>query len=188
MWPSSYVLQRIPSAKYLASCSFGWSILSLLIPACRNFAHLMILRFLMGVAHVFSFASCRIWDYILTDFISRLSGRHYSPIHLSGYRRFLQKSRTTTSQCRRVCCHQFRYQRFSVLGCRANPGVGASGEMAVFVSYHRSVFFPCLSLRWRSTRSMSWEATVAHEQDQFLSHGRSSPSCTFQIRQWTLGF
>ncbi|KAF3396975.1 hypothetical protein DPV78_007846 [Talaromyces pinophilus] len=48
MWPSSYVLQRIPSAKYLASCSFGWSVLSLLIPACRNFAHLMILRFLMG--------------------------------------------------------------------------------------------------------------------------------------------
>ncbi|QKX64479.1 uncharacterized protein TRUGW13939_11653 [Talaromyces rugulosus] len=48
MWPSSYVLQRVPSAKYLACCSIGWSILSLLIPACRQFSDLMVLRFLMG--------------------------------------------------------------------------------------------------------------------------------------------
>ncbi|OKL63547.1 hypothetical protein UA08_02032 [Talaromyces atroroseus] len=48
MLPSSYVLQRVPSAKYLAGCSFGWSVLSLLIPACRDFADLMTLRFLMG--------------------------------------------------------------------------------------------------------------------------------------------
>lgn len=136
MWPSSYVLQRIPSAKYLASCSFGWSVLSLLIPACRNFAHLMILRFLMGITHVFSFVPCRIWDYALISLFSRLSGRHHSSIHLSSYRRFLQKSRATTSQCRRICCDQFCYQWFSVLGCRANPSIGTSGEMAVSVSYY----------------------------------------------------
>ncbi|KAL1962752.1 hypothetical protein VTN77DRAFT_9206 [Rasamsonia byssochlamydoides] len=48
MWPSSYLLQRIPSAKYLSSCSICWSVMALLIPACRNWGNLMVVRFLMG--------------------------------------------------------------------------------------------------------------------------------------------
>ncbi|KAL4891115.1 fungal-specific transcription factor domain-containing protein [Aspergillus ambiguus] len=48
MWPSSYLIQRLPSAKYLASCAFGWAVMALLIPACRNWSGLMALRFFMG--------------------------------------------------------------------------------------------------------------------------------------------
>ncbi|KAL5364845.1 fungal-specific transcription factor domain-containing protein [Aspergillus floccosus] len=48
MWPSSYLVQRLPSAKYLASCAFGWSVMALLIAACRNWSGLMALRFFMG--------------------------------------------------------------------------------------------------------------------------------------------
>ncbi|RDL33049.1 Uncharacterized protein BP5553_08488 [Venustampulla echinocandica] len=46
---SSYLIQRLPSAKYLCACSIGWSAMSLLMPACSNFAGLAALRFLMGM-------------------------------------------------------------------------------------------------------------------------------------------
>ncbi|KAH8749465.1 major facilitator superfamily domain-containing protein [Hyaloscypha finlandica] len=46
---SSYLIQRLPSAKYLCGCSVGWSAMSLLLPACSNFAGLATLRFLMGM-------------------------------------------------------------------------------------------------------------------------------------------
>ncbi|PWY77329.1 allantoate permease [Aspergillus sclerotioniger CBS 115572] len=48
MSPSSYLVQRLPSAKYLSSCSLGWSCMALLIPACKNWGGLMALRFCMG--------------------------------------------------------------------------------------------------------------------------------------------
>ncbi|GLB06456.1 hypothetical protein AtubIFM57258_001764 [Aspergillus tubingensis] len=48
MCPSSFLVQRLPSAKYLSSCSLGWSCLALLIPASRNWNGLMALRFFMG--------------------------------------------------------------------------------------------------------------------------------------------
>ncbi|PWY86784.1 allantoate permease, partial [Aspergillus heteromorphus CBS 117.55] len=48
MLPSSYLVQRLPSAKYLSSCSLGWSCMALLIPACKNWSGLMALRFFMG--------------------------------------------------------------------------------------------------------------------------------------------
>ncbi|KAL5051149.1 hypothetical protein BDW71DRAFT_203173 [Aspergillus fruticulosus] len=48
MWPSTYLVHRLPSAKYLSACSTGWSILALLIPVSRNWNGLMALRFFMG--------------------------------------------------------------------------------------------------------------------------------------------
>jgi MFS family permease len=48
MFPSSWLIHKFPSAKYLCSCSIGWSIMALLMPACSNFGGLMALRFLMG--------------------------------------------------------------------------------------------------------------------------------------------
>lgn len=45
---SSYLIQRLPSAKYLSACSMGWSAMALLMPACTNFGGLATLRFLMG--------------------------------------------------------------------------------------------------------------------------------------------
>ncbi|OJJ68097.1 hypothetical protein ASPBRDRAFT_58147 [Aspergillus brasiliensis CBS 101740] len=48
MWPSSFLVQRLPSAKYLSSCSLGWSCMALLIPACKNWSGLMAIRFFMG--------------------------------------------------------------------------------------------------------------------------------------------
>ncbi|KAE8146981.1 MFS general substrate transporter [Aspergillus avenaceus] len=48
MWPSSYLVQRLPSAKYLSACAFGWSSMALLMAACRNWSGLMALRFFMG--------------------------------------------------------------------------------------------------------------------------------------------
>ncbi|OAL43044.1 MFS transporter [Pyrenochaeta sp. DS3sAY3a] len=48
MFPSSYLIHRFPAAKYLCSCSIGWSLMALLMPACHNYGGLLTLRFLMG--------------------------------------------------------------------------------------------------------------------------------------------
>lgn len=48
MFPSSYLIHRLPSAKYLCSCSLGWSAMALLMPACKSWSALMAVRFLMG--------------------------------------------------------------------------------------------------------------------------------------------
>ncbi|KAL4873109.1 hypothetical protein BDV12DRAFT_192607 [Aspergillus spectabilis] len=48
MWPSTYLVHRLPSAKYLCGCSAGWSIMALLMPVSRNWSGLMALRFFMG--------------------------------------------------------------------------------------------------------------------------------------------
>ncbi|KAF2679373.1 MFS general substrate transporter [Lentithecium fluviatile CBS 122367] len=48
MFPSSYLIHRLPSAKYLCSCSVGWSTMALLMAACTNWSSLMAVRFLMG--------------------------------------------------------------------------------------------------------------------------------------------
>ncbi|CAI6336261.1 unnamed protein product [Periconia digitata] len=49
MFPSSYLIQRLPSAKYLCGCSLGWASMALLMPACGNWSGLMAVRFFMGV-------------------------------------------------------------------------------------------------------------------------------------------
>jgi MFS transporter, ACS family, allantoate permease len=48
IWPSTYLIHRLPAGKYLSACSFCWSIMTLCIAACHNWAGLMVLRFLMG--------------------------------------------------------------------------------------------------------------------------------------------
>ncbi|EFR02625.1 hypothetical protein MGYG_09094 [Nannizzia gypsea CBS 118893] len=48
MWPSSYLVHRFPSAKYLCVCSIGWSAVTLLLPACTGGQSLLALRFIMG--------------------------------------------------------------------------------------------------------------------------------------------
>ncbi|RSL61423.1 hypothetical protein CEP51_013633 [Fusarium floridanum] len=48
MFPSTWLIHRLPSAKYLSACSMGWSACALLMVACHNFAGLAALRFLMG--------------------------------------------------------------------------------------------------------------------------------------------
>ncbi|KAK7407835.1 hypothetical protein QQX98_010006 [Neonectria punicea] len=49
IWPSTYLIHRHPAGKYLSACSMCWSIMTLCIAACHNWAGLMVLRFLMGV-------------------------------------------------------------------------------------------------------------------------------------------
>ncbi|PGH12278.1 hypothetical protein AJ80_06792 [Polytolypa hystricis UAMH7299] len=48
MWPSSYLMHYFPTAKYLCSCSIGWSSMALLMAACKQGRSLLALRFLMG--------------------------------------------------------------------------------------------------------------------------------------------
>ncbi|KAF5004130.1 hypothetical protein FDECE_9344 [Fusarium decemcellulare] len=48
MFPSTWLIHRLPSAKYLSGCSMGWSACAMLMVACHNFAGLAALRFLMG--------------------------------------------------------------------------------------------------------------------------------------------
>lgn len=50
MFPSSYLIHKLPAAKYLCVCSMAWSIMALLMPACSSWSGLMALRFLMGAA------------------------------------------------------------------------------------------------------------------------------------------
>ncbi|SGZ52908.1 CIC11C00000003474 [Sungouiella intermedia] len=49
VWPVSFLLQRFPLGKALATASFCWSVLTLLLAACNNYASLVSLRFLMGI-------------------------------------------------------------------------------------------------------------------------------------------
>ncbi|KAJ5232562.1 hypothetical protein N7468_005518 [Penicillium chermesinum] len=49
IWPSTYLVHRLPAGKYIGACSFCWSIMTLCIAACHNWAGLMVLRFMMGV-------------------------------------------------------------------------------------------------------------------------------------------
>lgn len=49
VFPSSYLVHRLPAAKYMAFCCFVWSCLTLFHAACHNYAGLMTLRFLMGM-------------------------------------------------------------------------------------------------------------------------------------------
>ncbi|KAJ4366156.1 hypothetical protein N0V83_007791 [Neocucurbitaria cava] len=48
MFPSSYLIHRLPSAKYLCACSVGWSAMALMMVACTNWSSLMAVRFFMG--------------------------------------------------------------------------------------------------------------------------------------------
>ncbi|KAF2789375.1 MFS general substrate transporter [Melanomma pulvis-pyrius CBS 109.77] len=48
MFPSSYLIHRLPSAKYLCACSVGWSTMALLMASCTNWSSLMAVRFFMG--------------------------------------------------------------------------------------------------------------------------------------------
>ncbi|KAH7013837.1 major facilitator superfamily domain-containing protein [Ilyonectria destructans] len=48
MWPSTYLVHKLPSAKYLSACSLGWSAIALLMPVAGNWSGLMALRFFMG--------------------------------------------------------------------------------------------------------------------------------------------
>ncbi|CAH0022158.1 unnamed protein product [Clonostachys rhizophaga] len=49
IWPSTYLIDRLPAGKYLSACSMCWSLMTLCIAACHNWAGLMVLRFLMGI-------------------------------------------------------------------------------------------------------------------------------------------
>uniref|UniRef100_A0A8H7TWQ0 Major facilitator superfamily (MFS) profile domain-containing protein n=1 Tax=Bionectria ochroleuca TaxID=29856 RepID=A0A8H7TWQ0_BIOOC len=49
IWPSTYLIHRLPAGKYLSAFSMCWSLMTLCIAACHNWAGLMVLRFLMGV-------------------------------------------------------------------------------------------------------------------------------------------
>ncbi|CAH0022359.1 unnamed protein product [Clonostachys rhizophaga] len=49
MFPSSWLIHRLPSAKYLSACSVGWSGCALIMASCHNFAGLATLRFIMGM-------------------------------------------------------------------------------------------------------------------------------------------
>ncbi|EKG13966.1 Major facilitator superfamily [Macrophomina phaseolina MS6] len=48
MFPASYLIQKLPSAKFLCGCSLGWSTMALFMAACKSWSSLMALRFLMG--------------------------------------------------------------------------------------------------------------------------------------------
>ncbi|BFZ63539.1 hypothetical protein YB2330_004664 [Saitoella coloradoensis] len=50
MFPSSYLLHRLPSAKYLCGCSMFWSAMTFMLAACKSWSALMAVRFLMGAA------------------------------------------------------------------------------------------------------------------------------------------
>jgi ACS family allantoate permease-like MFS transporter len=48
MFPSSALMHKFPSAKYLCFCSCGWSAMALIFPSCTSWAGMMVVRFLMG--------------------------------------------------------------------------------------------------------------------------------------------
>ncbi|KAL1311856.1 hypothetical protein AAFC00_001930 [Neodothiora populina] len=50
MFPNTYLISGLPSAKFMCICSIVWSGMALLLAACTNWSELMAVRFLMGTA------------------------------------------------------------------------------------------------------------------------------------------
>ncbi|KAF2195248.1 MFS general substrate transporter [Zopfia rhizophila CBS 207.26] len=48
-YPSGYLLQRLPIAKFLGAATLGWGIILMTTPACTNFAGIATNRFLLGL-------------------------------------------------------------------------------------------------------------------------------------------
>ncbi|KAJ9645412.1 hypothetical protein H2204_000991 [Knufia peltigerae] len=48
-WPSSYLIVRFPTGKYVSLMVFLWGVILMCHGACKNFAGLMALRFFLGV-------------------------------------------------------------------------------------------------------------------------------------------
>ncbi|KAE9364998.1 allantoate permease [Stipitochalara longipes BDJ] len=49
-YPAGYLLQRLPTGKFIGSSAIVWGILMLVTPACRNFAGIAVVRFLLGMS------------------------------------------------------------------------------------------------------------------------------------------
>ncbi|KAI1465077.1 MFS general substrate transporter [Daldinia caldariorum] len=47
-WPAGYLLQRLPAGKFIGSSILVWGMLTIVTPACKNFAGLAVNRFLLG--------------------------------------------------------------------------------------------------------------------------------------------
>ncbi|OTA62026.1 MFS general substrate transporter [Hypoxylon sp. EC38] len=47
-WPAGYLLQRLPVGKFTGSSALVWGMLTIVTPACKNFAGLAVNRFLLG--------------------------------------------------------------------------------------------------------------------------------------------
>ncbi|KAI1206578.1 MFS general substrate transporter [Annulohypoxylon truncatum] len=47
-WPAGYLLQRLPVGKFLGGTTIVWGMLTIVTPACKNFAGLAVNRFLLG--------------------------------------------------------------------------------------------------------------------------------------------
>ncbi|KAI1134883.1 MFS general substrate transporter [Hypoxylon sp. FL0543] len=47
-WPAGYLLQRLPVAKFIGGSALVWGMLTIVTPACKNFAGIAVNRFLLG--------------------------------------------------------------------------------------------------------------------------------------------
>ncbi|KAK6949769.1 hypothetical protein Daesc_008090 [Daldinia eschscholtzii] len=47
-WPAGYLLQRLPAGKFIGSSILVWGMLTIVTPACKNFAGIAVNRFLLG--------------------------------------------------------------------------------------------------------------------------------------------
>ncbi|KAI0097112.1 MFS general substrate transporter [Daldinia grandis] len=47
-WPAGYLLQRLPVGKFIGSSILVWGMLTIVTPACKNFAGIAVNRFLLG--------------------------------------------------------------------------------------------------------------------------------------------
>lgn len=54
-YPASFLLQKLPVGKTLASACFGWGAIVMLIAPAKNAATIMALRFFMGAFEAFLF-------------------------------------------------------------------------------------------------------------------------------------
>lgn len=114
MWPSSYLVNRLPSAKYLSACSIGWSVLALLMPVSHNWS-----------------------GFDGPEVLHGLPRSHNRALDLAHCGRFLQKIGAAASERDCICRCQLYYQRLPLVGCWPYPIHRALGGLAVPFYYHR---------------------------------------------------
>lgn len=59
-YPSAFLIQRLPVAKFLSACLLGWAIILMCTAATHNFAGLAAVRFFMGMLECVVFPVCSI--------------------------------------------------------------------------------------------------------------------------------
>lgn len=130
--PVSYLIQRMPVGKFLATASLLWSILTIIYAPCRSWSGFMALRFWMGFLEA---AITPTITYIIVAFYKKEEQAPRNASKLSSHHMFHKP--ILTRHASRLCVHLVHIQRLLRLRRRQDPRLCSLVQVAVSVHHHR---------------------------------------------------